>query len=336
MTVVAYPLDVVSSVPTYTGQMTRQALSALFGSSPTGRSLGAKSGASPGTPTTTVTATATVWTVAPHSGVLDLETAVTAGPIAYAVTANETGSVTAASASNPRIDVISLQQNDPAMSDGSSVPGVTVQYTAGTAAATPAVPPPANNPSRNMVIAQISVPKSGSGSPSVTWVAPYTVAAGGIIPTTGAGQYPAVPYVGQYIDDASLGLLRWNGTTWARPGGSPTWTPLYIPGGAQANSFGYTPAYFLDPITGKVELRGNLAKSSGGWGAGATVIYNATWPAAIRPAQLVEVTVATTNSVDAAVRLEISPTGVVTVLVPPASGGNPTWFSFDGICYWTT
>jgi hypothetical protein len=65
-----------------------------------------------------------------------------------------------------------------------------------------------------MVLATIQVPMSGGGSPTVIWTAPYTVGAGGVLPVP-AGVYPATPYVGQYVDDATLGLLRWNGTTWA-------------------------------------------------------------------------------------------------------------------------
>jgi len=67
-----------------------------------------------------------------------------------------------------------------------------------------------------MVLATIQVPMSGGGSPTVIWTAPYTVAAGGVLPVP-AGVYPATPYTGQYVDDATLGLLRWNGTAWGRP-----------------------------------------------------------------------------------------------------------------------
>jgi hypothetical protein len=67
-----------------------------------------------------------------------------------------------------------------------------------------------------MVLATIQVPLSGGGAPTVIWVAPYTVAAGGVLPVS-AGIYPATPYTGQYVDDATLGLLRYNGTTWINP-----------------------------------------------------------------------------------------------------------------------
>ena len=176
MTIVAFPLDAVSSAPNYTGEMLRQTFSALAGYAPSGRPLGATSGVRGGTPTTTVTATATTWTMAPHSGCLDLETSATAGPYFYAVRVAETGSVTAANATNDRIDIVYVQLNDPAESDGSSTPAVVSGYLAGTPASTPVAPSAPN--SRCMILAQIYVPKLGTGSPSVTWVAPTTTASG--------------------------------------------------------------------------------------------------------------------------------------------------------------
>lgn len=192
MTITVFPVDAVSGAPTYTGQMLRQAMSALAGSAPGGRPLGASSGVRRGTPASTVTATSTVWTVKPHSGVLDVETPAGAGPYMYAIDANVTGSVTAANASNPRVDIVYVQLSDPAESDGSSTPGVAVLYLAGTAAATPTAPA---TPARSVVLAQINVPVSGGGSPTVTWVAPTlgrgycqmgrsTTLAGGVPSTT--------------------------------------------------------------------------------------------------------------------------------------------------------
>lgn len=174
MAVVCFPLDAVSGAPQYTGEMLRQALSVLAGPAPSTRPVGSISGVRPGTLPSTVTASSTTWTVLPHSGILDVETAATAGPYLYAVGANVTGSVTAANATNPRVDIVYVQLSDPAEGDGTSVPQVSVLYLAGTAAATPSAPA---TPARSMVLAQINVPKSGGGSPSVTWVAPVGRAA---------------------------------------------------------------------------------------------------------------------------------------------------------------
>ena len=118
-----------------------------------------------------------------------------------------------------------MQVDDPSESDGSSVPAVTRKYLAGTVASTaPATP------ARSMVVAHINVPISGGGSPTVTWKAPYTVAAGGIqpVPTT---VYPANPYTGQYVDDGALGLLRWNGSAWRGVSPVAVMFPTSVTGG---------------------------------------------------------------------------------------------------------
>jgi hypothetical protein len=167
VSIVAFPLDPAAGSPSYSGENVRQALSALLGLPPSGRPLGANSGVRPGSSGTLVSATSTTWTVAIHSGILDLETPTGAGGYFYALNTAQTGSMTAANATNPRIDLISLQVNDPAEGDGSSTPGVTVVYTTGTAAPSPAVPA---TPARNYALAQINVPTSGGGSPTVTQV----------------------------------------------------------------------------------------------------------------------------------------------------------------------
>lgn len=218
-----YPVAAVTGAPSYDGRGLRQTTVAPFVAGATAtRPLGARSGVRLGTPTTTVSATSTTWTVQPHAGVIDAESANEAGPYAYAFDAVKTGTMTAANASYARIDLISVQISDPAESDGSSVPSVAIVYTPGTAAA-PALP---TQPPRSMVIAQINVPISGGGSPSVTWVAPGLVAAGGITPATSAA-FGNGTYVGQYIDDPSAGLLRWDGTAWTVVARGASQAPSY-------------------------------------------------------------------------------------------------------------
>jgi hypothetical protein len=211
-----WPADAVSGAPSYTGRMLRQLIGALWGAKTAARPLGGTSGVAPGTPSTTVTASSTTWTVLPHAGMIDGETAAAAGPYMYSFDSNQTGSMTAANGSNPRIDLISVQISDPAESDGSSNPGVAIVYTTGTAAASPS--PPAT-PARAIAIAQINVPTSGGGSPTVPFVAPVAVAAGGIRPLT---TLPGSGYTGQYVDLQSPtagvadGLYRWDGSAWQR------------------------------------------------------------------------------------------------------------------------
>jgi hypothetical protein len=211
MTARVWPADAVGGAPLYSGRALRQLLGSLITGGTAARPLGGRTGVTPGTPSNTVTATTSTWSVKTHSGCMDVEASVIAGTYIYAFDTAVSGSMNAADATNPRIDLISVQLSDPAESDGSSTPGVSVVYTAGTAAASPAVPAA---PARSLVLARLTVPAAGGGSPAVSWVAPYTVASGGVIPVSGTSQYPASPYVGQYIDDAALGLLRWNGTAW--------------------------------------------------------------------------------------------------------------------------
>jgi len=110
---------------------------------------------------------------------MDVQTAAEAGPYAYAVNTDQTGAMTAAHATLARVDILWLRLDDPAESDGTTVPLVAAGYLAGVASATPAPP---STPARCMVLAWINVPKSGGGSPTVTWKAPYLAGPGGIIP----------------------------------------------------------------------------------------------------------------------------------------------------------
>lgn len=214
MSVVVFPLDAVSGAPNYTGEMLRQSIGALVAKG-TARPIGGITGVTPGMPTSTlVTATATgnTWTVNPFTGIVDLETSATAGPYEFAVGSVQTGSITPPNATNPRIDLMYFQLSDPAEGDGTTTPQGQVLYLAGTAAPSPTVPA---TPARSMALATIAVPANATGALAVTWVAPFTSAAGGIVPATGSSLYPGAPYVGQYVDDSSLGgPLRYNGSAW--------------------------------------------------------------------------------------------------------------------------
>lgn len=210
----AYPADNPGS--TYAVQFTatqgRTSLAAAMGGATAARPLGGLSGVRPGTPSNIATATSTTWTVTPFGGYIDLATSATNGGYFFSFQANQTGTVTAAVAS-ARVDLLYTQSNDVNTSDGSAMaPQTLIGYQAGVGGAGV----PVLSAARAFVIAQINVPASGGGSPTVTWVAPYCVAAGGILPVP-TTVYPASPYVGQYVDDAVLGLRRYNGTGWGNP-----------------------------------------------------------------------------------------------------------------------
>jgi hypothetical protein len=179
MTTTCYALDAVEGAPEYSGQDFRVSRSAMLAGASSARPLGAWSGVRIGTPADTVSVDGTEWTVGAHSGVIDKHTATNAGPYLYAVTVAETGDVDPAHATYARKDIIWVRIDDPAQSDGSSVPAAVVGYTAGTASASPATP---STPANSIRLAVLNVPVSGGGSTSVTWSATYAAAAGGIIP----------------------------------------------------------------------------------------------------------------------------------------------------------
>lgn len=169
MAIVVWPVDAVTGAPSYTGRLLRQTQSVFLPGATTVNPFAVTSAVRRGTSPTTVTATSTTWTVGLHAGVLNLESAVESGPYCYAVNTAQTGAVTAAHATLPRVDIVWVRIDDPAESDGSSVPAVVAGYTAGTANASPVAPA---TPARCMVLAQLNVPASGGGAPTVVWKAP--------------------------------------------------------------------------------------------------------------------------------------------------------------------
>lgn len=178
MAIVVLPIDASSGSPAFTAQQNRQAFSALAGVAPAGRPLGAYSGVRSGTLPTTVFLNGTgsmTWNLAAHSGVLDTETSAVAGPYFYATDGTDTGAVTAQDPTNPRVDIIYVQVDD-TVQDGSTLRQGVVGYLAGTPAGSPSAPA---TPARSLVLAQLNVPKSGAGAPTVTWVAPTA----GAVPT---------------------------------------------------------------------------------------------------------------------------------------------------------
>ena len=219
MTVVGFPLNAVTGAPAYTGEDMRLALSALEFGANVARPLGVRSGVRIGTPTTTASASGFTWTVAEHSGIVDVQTSATAGGYLYAITVAETGAITAANATHPRKDILTIRVDDP-QEDATGTPLIAVEYTAGTAAAVPTVPA---TPTRSMVLARIDTPASGGGDPTVTWLAPVTVAAGGIIPVVNDTERDALSTAygatqTLYADHATDGLIRWvkGGSAWVK------------------------------------------------------------------------------------------------------------------------
>lgn len=220
-----WPVDAKNGAPQYSGRKLRQTtVSVPMGGATAARPLGARSGVRPGTPTSTVTASTTAVTVRPFAGVIDAQAAAESGAYEFSSDANLTftssNGFTAADANNARIDIVYVQVNDPAEGDGSATPGITIGYQAGTASASPAVP---STPARAFAGWQLTVPKAGGGNPSVTMVAPFIAAAGGVVPVRSITELNAVTgYAGAYADltattdttNYPVGLYRSDGSTW--------------------------------------------------------------------------------------------------------------------------
>ena len=320
--IVCFPLDAVSGAPLYTGEMLRNAHGALV-TAPSNRPIGAVSGVIPGAPTATiVSATSTTWTVNPFQAILDLEASASAGPYFASVATTQTGSMSAASA-YARIDLLSLTLSDPAEGDGTSVPSLVITYTVGSSSGLPPGTPP-----RSFAFAQISVPATGGGSPAASWVAPFTVASGGIMPVV-TGYRPSNPVQGQYVDDATAGLLRWNGTTWVSPLAGVTasagWTAIpYASGWGDDGAPFQTGQYRIDAL-GYVHLRG-MVKATANQSAGT---YMTTLPTGFRPAAT-EVFVISAANATTTVQVQIEAAGGLKVNNAFTSG---QYLSLSGITF---
>ena len=199
----------------------------------TARPLGARSGVRPGTLSSTVFlsgAGSTTWNVNPHAGILDTQSPVAAGPYQYANDSAVSGTITAADATNPRIDIVYVIVND-TVQDGSGLRSGQILYLAGTPAATPDAPA---TPARGMTLVQINVPKATTGSPTMSWVAPYCVAAGGILPVYSQAERDALTkYSGLYVHRMDTDLLEHtDGTTWLQKPAQPAACRYYRAGAA--------------------------------------------------------------------------------------------------------
>lgn len=212
MTNTALPVNASAGSPAFSALQTRQAIAGMSGNG-SARVLGAPSGYWPGRQPTVLTVTSTTWTIGPFAALVDPAFTTTQGGYWVSADANNTNTnVAAADATNPRIDILYVQVNDTDIdSSGSRTP--TIAYLAGTAAASPVAPA---TPARSFVLATISVPHSGAGSPTIAINNTFAVAAGGILPvanaTVGNAQLTN-PSDGQFRYDQNLNALQvWDGS----------------------------------------------------------------------------------------------------------------------------
>lgn len=237
MTIVCQPIDASGGLPAYTAQASRQAFSSLMGNG-TNRPLGAISGIRPGQGGETSILGSTV-TVQPFSAIIDAAFTTAQAPYQLASNAAESRAVTAANATLARIDILYIQVSDTVIDSSGGRAGALL-YLAGTAAGSPTKPA---LPARSVEYAVITVPASGGGAATVVRTIGYAVASGGILPVASSAQYPAVPYVGQMVDDAALGYpVRWSGAVWAAltPLFNRSWVSVGAGGGAPGFQNGWS------------------------------------------------------------------------------------------------
>jgi len=233
-----------------TAQLARQtSIAPLAPMGAAARPVGARSGVRFGSGVV-ATVTSTTWTVRPHVGIMDAQTAATAGPYGYAIDTAVTGAVTAAGAS-ARTDALWIRIDD-TVQDGSGATAVVPGYTASSSTA----------PARAMLLGTISVPASGGGAPTFTPTHPWLPTF--IIPVRTQAERDALPVGdGVWVDRLDLNRLERNdGTTW-RPYGVETWQ------GNEAPSFGGTPP----AGTAKIRYSGSvtvMTTSGGGFGITST------------------------------------------------------------------
>lgn len=195
--------------PAYAAQLFRNALSALLTPHTSGsaRPLGSWSGRRPGAWLVTAATPGSAITIAPGSGVLDVETPVATSAYLVASDANDTTlTLGARHATLDRIDIVSVRVDDTDVDASGNRQAIPV-YTPGTAGSgAPATP------ARCLRVCTVLVPSVAAGTGTVvTMDSVHTVAAGGLLPVA-AGVRPTTPYTGQPIYDG--GALHYNGTTW--------------------------------------------------------------------------------------------------------------------------
>lgn len=205
MTITALPINASSGAPAYSSQQFRDGLAALL--SPGAAGLQVQAGARPG-PGLAVSVSGTTVTISPGVAVIQGGSSTAQGPYFLVVDAAVTATLAAADGTNARVDLVYARVRD-TDADGSGARDGAILVLTGTPAASPVAPTP-TDPSY-VVLATITVPKSGGGSAAVsTATRAITAAAGGL---TAGKLAPSSPYTGQLWDSGD-GTQRWDGTQW--------------------------------------------------------------------------------------------------------------------------
>ncbi|MDT0477406.1 hypothetical protein RM863_35320 [Streptomyces sp. DSM 41014] len=308
-----------------------------------GNALGARSGVVPGSGGLTVSLSGT--TISVSSGIALVYFA-GEGTFRAPMTSISTATLQAAHATLPRIDLVYLRVWCNSV-DGSGLNQADVVYLPGTPASTPVAPTPAGT-QIYMPLATISVPASGGGAASVsTAVRPFTVAPGGILPSTTA---PPSPYVGQVYDNGT-DLLRYNGSGWdtyQKVINTPWITPTLATGYAHDGNSNGQVQYRAVTIEGTryMEWRGGLGitySSNALQNSGNFLAAASTLAAAYRPPSRRTVPVACSAATSSQLNLKVDfqTDGTVQIVGPTTASSDsyatpvirPPWLSLNNVRY---
>jgi hypothetical protein len=205
-------INASSGSPAYSANELRQAMA--LGLQYGGRNLGARQGVRPGGNQLQVSLAGSTITVQPGVACVDPALNTPQGPYWVAIPAAETHTLTAADATNPRKDIVTLRVYDHD-EDASGLRLARTEYTAGTPNPSPAEP---SVPAGAIRLATIDVPAS-PGAAVVTNNALSAVAAGGILPVASATVRDALtsPYASLAVwrtDTTPDRLEVYDGTRW--------------------------------------------------------------------------------------------------------------------------
>lgn len=238
----------------------------------------------------------------------------------------------AASAANPRIDVVIAHVYD-ATDDVGPGNNWALEVVTGTPAVTPQVPA---LPTNALELAQVAVAKNATAitNANITDVRPQTVALGGVLPCTSASM-PATPYVGQCVYQADTGfVVVWNGSTWRNVSSGTQTLYLTAPQPITSTS-SQTITSLQGPVTpGTYSVRGVITWVQGSTGSQQNFWFNGPG------ASLVEVPYffaldgsGVSNGVGVATK--IGSAAGASMPSPPFAGGTTITLYFDGIITFT-
>lgn len=195
----------------------RQGSAALYGGG-ANRPLGGRSGFRVDTASDVLTVTTTSWTLKPCAAMIDPGASVDQGMYGWANTSNLTGTPTPQDSTLPRKDIYYVQVSDSTSGDGSGAVNADVKYLAGTPSSATPLPAP-TLPARSHLIATVTVPQVGGGSPTVVLNPARFVAAGGLLPiSSNAERATLTPYDGMAIARTDYdGIEIFDGTSWGGP-----------------------------------------------------------------------------------------------------------------------